>query len=180
VLSVVPTDQGGGKRRDYSCAGHLQKGKSVCKVATSRWPSSISLVINNVKERLLTPKRLANILQALIERQSSKDLAVQGRRSNSKQKLPRRMTAQAPIPAIEDGIVELDGELRERIRSLKTERDIAQTSLDRIATQARAGATINLERLNNFSRLMREKLDTGDTQARSRNRCADRPLLRPR
>jgi hypothetical protein len=90
------------------------------------------------------------------------------------------MTAQAPIPAIEDGIVELDGELRERIRSLKTERDIAQTSLDRIATQARAGATINLERLNNFSRLMREKLDTGDTQARSRNRCADRPLLRPR
>jgi hypothetical protein len=40
-----------------------------------------SLVINNVKERLLTPKRLANILQALIERQSSKDLAVQGRRS---------------------------------------------------------------------------------------------------
>jgi hypothetical protein len=40
-----------------------------------------SLVVNNVKERLLTPKRLTNILQALIERQGAKDLAVQGRRS---------------------------------------------------------------------------------------------------
>jgi site-specific DNA recombinase len=68
--------------------------------------------------------------------------------------------------AIEDGIVELDNNLKERIRTLKTERDIAQTSLDRIAIQARASATINPDLLNAFSSLMCEKLDRGDTQAR--------------
>jgi len=37
---------------------------------------------------------------------------------------------------------------------------------DLIGPDRHTGATINLERLNNFSRLMCEKLDTGDTQAR--------------
>jgi site-specific DNA recombinase len=126
-----------------------------------------SLVVNNVKERLLTPKRLTNILQALIERQGAKDLAVQGRRSALEAEVAiKNDKLKRLYLAIENGIVELDNELKERVRSLKTERDIAQTSLDRIAIQGRAGAAINLDRLNAFSSLMCEKLDTGDTQAR--------------
>jgi site-specific DNA recombinase len=151
----------------YSCAGCLQKGKSVCKGRHIPMAKLDTLDINNVKERLLAPRRLTEILQALIERQSSKDLAVQGRRSALEAEVATKNDKLKRLyRAIEDGIVELDGDLRERIRSLKTERDVAQTSLDRIAIRARAGATINLERLNDFSSLMCEKLDTGDTQAR--------------
>ncbi len=68
--------------------------------------------------------------------------------------------------AIEDGIVELDAHLKERVETLKTERGITQTSLDRIALQVKARATITRDRLEAFSKLMREKLDTGDTRAR--------------
>jgi hypothetical protein len=68
--------------------------------------------------------------------------------------------------AIEVGIVELDADLKERIETLKTERNITQASLDRIAVQARARETITRDRLEAFSRLVREKLDNGDTQAR--------------
>jgi hypothetical protein len=68
--------------------------------------------------------------------------------------------------AIEDGIVDLDAHLKERIETLMTERDIAQASLDRIAIQSETRATITRDRLEAFSKLMREKLDTGDTRAR--------------
>jgi len=151
----------------YSCAGCLQKGKSVCKGRHIPMAKLDALVINNVKERLLTPKRLTDILQALIERQSSKDLAVQGRRSALEAELViKNDKLKRLYRAIEDGFVELDNELKERVRTLRTERDIAQTSLDRMAIQARASATINPDRLNAFSSLMCEKLDTGDTKAR--------------
>src|SRR5262249_37476610 len=50
--------------------------------------------------------------------------------------------------AIEDGIVDLDAHLKERIETLKTERDITQASLDRIAIQAETSATITRDRLS--------------------------------
>jgi len=82
-----------------------------------------ALVINNVKERLLTPRRLTEILQALIERQSSKDLAVQGRCSALEAEVATRNDKLNRLyRAIEDGIVELDNNLKERIRTLKSER----------------------------------------------------------
>ena len=68
--------------------------------------------------------------------------------------------------AIEDGIVDLDAQLKERIDALKAERDLAQAALDRIAVQANTRAMITPQQLAAFSQLMREKLDSGDTQAR--------------
>jgi hypothetical protein len=81
-----------------------------------------ALVINNVKERLLTPRRLTEILQALIERQT-KDLAVQGRCSALEAEVVTKNDKLNRLyRAIEDGIVELDNNLKERIRTLKSER----------------------------------------------------------
>ena len=68
--------------------------------------------------------------------------------------------------AIEEGVVDLDGELRERIQTLKNERDIVQATLDRIDTQARQSSSVTPDRIEAFSKLMRDKLDSGDTQAR--------------
>ena len=53
-----------------------------------------------------------------------------------------------------------------RVQTLKHARDIAQASLDRIATQAKTVAEITPEKIEAFSTLMREKLENGDTQAR--------------
>jgi site-specific DNA recombinase len=162
----------GTRRRDrsytyYSCTGCHQKGKSVCKGRHIPMASLDDLVLANVKDRLLKPGRLANILEALIDRQSVKESAVQNRRLaleaeliQKNEKLKRLYTA------IEDGIVELDQQLKERIQALKAEREIVQTSLDRIAVQAHARAAITPARLESFSRVMNEKLDCGDVQAK--------------
>jgi hypothetical protein len=68
--------------------------------------------------------------------------------------------------AIEDDIVELDHQLKERIEALKTQRDIIVATLERLVTQARSNAAITPQRLQNFSRLIQEKLDAGDIQAK--------------
>jgi hypothetical protein len=125
------------------------------------------LVIENVKERLFTPKRLTTILESLFERHRAMNRAVDDRRSAlaaelavTNEKLNRLYRA------IEDGIVDLDAHLKERVAALKAERDLAQSSLDRIAVRVETRAMITPERLAAFSQLMRQKLDTGDTQSR--------------
>jgi site-specific DNA recombinase len=162
----------GTRRRDrsysyYSCAGCHQKGHSVCRGQHIPMAKLDGLVIENVKERLFTPERLTTILESLLERQHEKNRAVEDRRTAlvvelaaTNEKLNRLYRA------IEDGIVDLDPQLKERVDALRTQRDLAQASLDRIATQANTRAMITAERLAAFSRLMREKLDSGDTQAR--------------
>jgi hypothetical protein len=125
------------------------------------------LVIENVKERLFTPERLTKILESLFERQRVKNRAIEDRRaalaaefSTTNEKLHRLYRA------IEDGIVDLDAQLKERVDALKAQRDLAKASLDRITVQADTRAIITPDRLASFSRLMRENLDNGDTQAR--------------
>ena len=151
----------------YSCAGCHQKGKSVCRGRHISMAKLDGLVIENVKERLFTPERLTKILESLFERQRAKNRAVEDRRAAlaaelaaTNEKLNRLYRA------IEDGIVDLDAQLKERVNALKTQRDLAQASLDRIAVQANTRAMVTPDRLAAFSQLMREKLDTGDTQAR--------------
>jgi hypothetical protein len=62
--------------------------------------------------------------------------------------------------------VATDADLKQRIQALKQERVVAQAALDRMAVQARTRAAITPARLEAFSKLMCEKLDTADVQAR--------------
>jgi site-specific DNA recombinase len=151
----------------YSCAGCHQKGKSECQGRHVPMATLDGLVIESVKERLFTPVRLTKILESLFERQRVKNRAIEDRRaaltnefSTANEKLNRLYRA------IEDGIVDLDAQLKARVDALKAQRDLAQSSLDRITIQADTRAMITPDRLASFSRLMREKLDNGDTQAR--------------
>ena len=151
----------------YSCAGCQQKGKSACRGRHVPMAKLDGLVIGNVKERLFTPERLTRILASLFERQRAKNRAVEDRRASLTAELARiNEKLKRLYRAIEDGIVDLDAHLKDRIEALKTERGLAQDSLDRIAVQASARAMITPDRLAAFSHLMREKLDTGDTSAR--------------
>ena len=151
----------------YSCAGCQQKGKTVCKGRHVPLAKLDDLVITNIRERLLRPERLSDILSALVDREAMKDAAVAERRkslegaiSSAEEKLARLYRA------IEDGIVELDAQLGERITALKTERDLAKASLERIASQTTARDAVTPEKLEAFGRLMDEKIANGDVQAR--------------
>jgi site-specific DNA recombinase len=102
-----------------------------------------------------------------LERQRAKNRAVEDRRATlavelaaTNEKLNRLYRA------IEDGIVDPDAQLKERVDALKTQRDLAQASLDRIAVQADTRAMITRIGSPRSSSSCEKKLDTGDTWAR--------------
>ena len=153
----------------YSCGGYHSKGSTACEGRHIPMTKLDDLIVTNVKERLFNPTRLEVLLRGLIAKQASKDTEVETRRASLERELATINEKLGRLyGAIEDGIVDLDKELKERVQTLKTEREIVATSLERIASQASASTLITPERIHRFARLMQEKLSTADIQARKR------------
>ena len=151
----------------YSCAGCQQKGKSVCKGRHIPAATLDEIVLTNIKQRVLAPDRIADLLKSLIERQAAKSesaddrlLALQKELTDCQDRMKRLYRS------IEDGIVELDDILRERTAALKAQRDRAKAALDHARAQCGTAAAINAEKIDAFARLMNVKLDAGDTNTR--------------
>ena len=166
-MSRTGTRRGDKAYNYYSCAGCHQKGKSVCKGRHIRLEKLDEIVLEGVANKLLSPKRLEKILGELIERASAKDLAVAERRyklegevTKVKDKLSRLYLA------IEEGVIELDGDLKDRIERLKQERDLALASVERLVEQTAVQKNVTPDKVTAFSKLMREKIRSGDTQTR--------------
>ena len=93
----------------YSCAGCQQKGKSVCKGRHIPAATLDEIVLANLKQRVLAPDRIADLLKSLIDRQAAKSesadhrlLALQKELTDAEDRLKRLYRS------IEDGVVELD------------------------------------------------------------------------
>lgn len=162
----------GTRRRDrhyryYSCAGCKLGGKSVCSGRHVPMEKLDRLVIEGVADKLLTPHRVEEILGALSNRAAAKDRAVAERRHQLEAELGTiRSKLSRLYSAIEEGVIELDGDLKERISQLKTKREIAEASLEQIASYAAARTAITPQRVSAFTELMRNKLQNGDVRAR--------------
>lgn len=151
----------------YSCAGCKLKGQSVCKGRHVPMEKLDKLVIEGVADQLLAPNRVEQILAGLMDRATAKDRAVTDRRHQLETELDRlKSKLNRLYSAIEDGVIDLDEELRERIARLKTERDIAQASLTQIASNSANLEAITPQKIAVFTTLMRDKLRTGDIRAR--------------
>ena len=77
-----------------------------------------TLVTEHLSERLFTPERLTTILTSVA--------ALQTQVSDAEEKLKRL------YKMVEEGVTDLDDILRDRLASLKLERDRARSALDRI------------------------------------------------
>lgn len=166
-MTRTGTNRRGKSYSYYSCGGCHRKGASVCK--GRHIPAAVldGIVVDNLKQRLLTPDRLAALLQTLADRRAAKTEAVDRRLlglqrevADCEERLKRLYRS------IEDGIVELDDILRERTATLKLQRERAKAALDRGRAECGTVTTINPDKIDAFARLMTEKLDTGDTTAR--------------
>ncbi|NDA46729.1 MAG: hypothetical protein EBY21_05530, partial [Alphaproteobacteria bacterium] len=125
------------------------------------------IILSNVKQQLLTPDRLKLILEALIERRSVKDQAIADPKTNLDASLNQVADKLARLyKAIEEGIIELDQDLKDRVAALKNEKALIEASMDRLTMHSSSQGQISPERLEAFAKLMRSKLETGDTQAR--------------
>lgn len=162
----------GTRRRDrhyryYSCAGCKLGGKSVCSGRHVPMEKLDRLVIEGVADKLLMPRRVEEILGALSNRAAAKDCAVAERRHQLEAELGTiRSKLSRLYSAIEEGVIELDGDLKERISQLKTKREITGASLEQIASNAAARTAITPQRVSTFTELMRDKLQNGDVRAR--------------
>ena len=123
--------------------------------------------MTNLKLRILVSDRIANLLRSLVERQAARSesvdrrlLTLQREVSDAEDRLKRLYRS------IEDGIVELDDILRERTATLKSERERAKAALDRARAQCGTPATIDVSKIDAFARLMNERLENADTNAR--------------
>lgn len=125
------------------------------------------IVVNGLKQRLLTPDRLAALLQALADHQTAKTEAVDRRLVALQREVAdcedrlRRL-----YRSIEDGVVELDDILRERTAVLKSQREQANAALDRARAQCGTVTDIDATKIDAFAHVMNERLDNGDTSAR--------------
>ena len=151
----------------YSCAGYQQKGQSVCKGLHIPMQKLDYAILPNVKTQLLAPERLNVILQALLTKRSEANQDIIERRKRLETDLSEKKARLSRLHnAIEDGIVDLDTDLKERIQLLKNERDIIEATLERIGSQSDKTSTLTRERIQAFADLMCDKLDNGDVQAR--------------
>lgn len=151
----------------YSCASCKLRGKTVCAGRHVPMAQLDSQVIEGLKGKLLTPKRMAKVLSALVERKAGKDTAVVERRQALDAELNQiRDKVTRLYQAIEDGIITPDADVKERITNLKARREVVEASLSRLAEQAINKSALTPEKIDAFTKLMSDKLDHGDAQAR--------------
>lgn len=148
--------------RYYTCSGAARVGKSLCNGLSISMDKLDTAVVTHLSDRLLTTERLAETLGALDQRRAEKDAEV-GRRIATLQAefIEAEDKLKRLYQMVEEGVAELDDILRERIASLRTDRERAQAALDRIRPQLGTNA-IDPARLEKFCREMRENISTGD------------------
>ncbi len=151
----------------YSCAGCQLRGKGVCKGRHIPMAKLDELVIRNVKEKLLQPERLSQILAALIERRAAGDKSVVERREALQTELGQvRDKLSRLYAAIEDGVVTLDADLKDRIAALNDRRTVILGTLERVKARSTSAAQLTPMRIETFGALLRRRLSDGDLQAR--------------
>ncbi|MEP9374457.1 recombinase family protein [Mesorhizobium sp. KR1-2] len=157
------TSKNGTVHRYYTCSNAARAGKSACKGRSIRMDTLDELVVEHLSDRLLTSNRLTEILAAISAGRAARAAEVDGRIIRLQGELTEAETRLKRIyTMIEDGIAEMDDILRERIAALKVDRERMQASLDRARTHAVPTSNIPPAVVEEFGRMMRENITSGD------------------
>ena len=157
------TSKNGRVHRYYTCSTAARAGKSVCKGRSIRMDTLDELVVRNLSDRLLTSSRLAELLAAISANRARKAAEVDGRIIRLQGELSETETRLKRIyTMVEEGVAEMDDILKDRISSLKIDRERVQASLDRVKTHAIPAADIPPAVIEEFGRKMRENIISGE------------------
>jgi site-specific DNA recombinase len=157
-----------GRYRYYTCSTCARQGKSACKGRSIPMDKLDRLVTDRLADRLLTTERVGDLLAGLMERQAAKNedhttrlTALRAKINDAESRLGRLYAA------IESGLADLnDQTLKDRVATVKTERDIAQIAYDRAVVETNPRARITDEKIATFVETMRSNVLTGDTPFR--------------
>jgi site-specific DNA recombinase len=157
------TSKSGQMHRYDACSTHGRQGKAGCVGRNIRMDVFDTLVTDHLVAELLQPDRLRATLASLwslrAERAAEVDgrvAALRGEVSSAEDKLSRldRM--------VEEDITDLDDILKERIATLKAERDRAKSALDWIHVAERMPAEIGPDVIERFGHRLRENVMRGE------------------
>ena len=161
------TSKTGTVHRYYACSTCARKGKTACKGRSIPMAKLDTLVTDHLMERLFQPERLTAILASLAGRRAEKEEALNTRIatlqrevSDTEDKLKRL------YKLIEDGLTDVDDVLKDRLNTLKSERECAKVALDRAKSHATDTIRLDPVLIEEFGRLMRSNLTNGSTAFR--------------
>jgi len=157
------TSKSGQVHKYYRCSTHGRMGKTGCTGRSIRMDTLDDLVTDRLTTELLQPDRLREILASLWAQRDEKAAQVDGRVAalrgevaGAEDKLRRLYRM------VEEGMTDLDEILKDRLKTLKEERDRAAAALERIRVAERSPREIAPELVERFGRLMRENVTAGE------------------
>ena len=152
-----------GRYRYYTCSTKARQGDTGCKGRTVPMEKLDSVVAEHIEQRLLQPKRLEEVLSAVLyrrkeraERRTTHIAELRKRASEAEAKLKRL------YDAIENGVADVsDPLLKERVTELKSVRDQARADAERAeGALDRAGPSITPQALKTFASQARRRMRT--------------------
>ena len=161
------TSKTGRVYRYYTCASCATKGKTVCRGRSIPMDKLDTLVTHHLIEQLFEPQRLAEMLHSLSSRRAEKAeslnsrvMALQREVTDAEEKLKRLYRL------VEDGLTDLDEVLKDRLNSLKADRDRARAALERAKEHLAPQIHIDPALIERFGRMMQERLTGGSVPFR--------------
>src|ERR1700719_1890733 len=160
------TSKGGRVYRYYTCSNCATKGKTACKGRSIPMDKLDGMVTDHLLDRLFKPERIALILASLSSRRSELAAAVNTRMSAlQREVVDAEDRLKRLYRLVEDGL-DVDEVLKERLTTLKADRDRAKAALERAREQSASQIQINPALIERFGRTMRENFTAGSVPFR--------------
>jgi site-specific DNA recombinase len=160
------TSKGGRVYRYYTCSNCATKGKTVCKGRSIPMDKLDRMVTDHLLERLFKPERIALILGSLSCRRAELAVAVSTRMSAlQREVVDAGDRLKRLYRLVEDGL-DVDEVLKERLTTLKSDRDQAKAALERAREQSAFPIQIDPALIERFGRTIRENFTAGSVPFR--------------
>ena len=156
------TSKSGRVYRYYTCSSSATKGKTVCQGRSIAMDKLDTLVTDHLIERLFKPERVGVILASLASRRVEKAQSLNARLTALQQEVTDADDKLKRLyRLVEDGLTDPDEVLRDRLNTLKAQRDRAKAALERAKEHSAPQIRIDPALIERFGRTMRENFSTG-------------------
>ena len=156
------TSKSGRVYRYYTCSSSATKGKTVCQGRSIAMDRLDTLVTDHLIERLFKPERVGVILASLASRRVEKAQSLNARLTALQQEVTDADDKLKRLyRLVEDGLTDPDEVLRDRLNTLKAQRDRAKAALERAKEHSAPQIRIDPALIERFGRTMRENFSTG-------------------
>src|SRR5215813_3871164 len=161
------TSKGGRVYRYYTCSSCATKGAMACKGRSIPMEKLDTLVTEHLLERLFKPERIAVILASLSSRRAEQAVAVNARiLALQREMIDAEDKLKRLYRLVEDGLTDVDEVPKDRLNTLKADRDRAKAALERAKEHSASQTQIDPALIERFGRTMRENFSAGSVPFR--------------